>query len=86
MGLEMWFQEDIENAILAAEEASASTASQFGGNPERVAAFREGYRAALVTIALAFGIRPPERSSLAHHRRTIEGTFNRTPLSKGGKR
>lgn len=82
MGLDIWFAEDIRNALLAANEASASTAAVIAevgtspgmrqdspANPVEVGssadllavtmrAYREGYKAALATVALAFGIAP----------------------------
>jgi len=106
MGLDIWFAEDIRNALLAANEASAATAAviaEVGGGPSTdpsagsgrgsgqdsghgssaprqalrqaqgsgqavtdstellavsLRAYREGYAAALVTVALAFGISP----------------------------
>jgi hypothetical protein len=102
MGLDIWFAEDIRNALLAANEASAATAAVIsevrggasisastasgedsGPNPSTLRqaqdrtqglgkavtdstellavslrAYREGYKAALVTVALAFGITP----------------------------
>ena len=93
MGLDIFFLEDIRNAILAANEASASTAeaatSQDAqtldliaerlreklpagtsqvlldalhtaavGNADTLKHYRRGYRAALVTLALAFGLSP----------------------------
>ena len=107
MGLDIWFAEDIRNALLAANEASAATAAvmaEVGGGPSTprparddagsvpsppagqavtdstelltvsLRAYREGYKAALATVALAFGIAPqaialrqacPERSRRA---------------------
>lgn len=88
MGLDIWFAEDIRNALLAANEASAATAAvmaTMGGRSQTVTdsadllavslrAYREGYKAALATVALAFGIAPqaiaprqacPERSRRA---------------------
>ena len=58
MSLNMWFQDDIENALRAAEVASAATVAVLGetGNPEVVRAYRQGYRAALAVVAQAFGI------------------------------
>ena len=98
MGLDIWFAEDIRNALLAANEASAATAAviaEVGGGPSTdsgqgpstlrqalrqaqdrtqgsgqavigstellavsLKAYREGYAAALATVALAFGISP----------------------------
>ncbi|TEU16449.1 MAG: hypothetical protein E3J21_10680 [Anaerolineales bacterium] len=98
MGLDIWFAEDIRNALLAANEASAATAAvmaEVGGGPSTprqarddagsgpgpstvgqtqgsgqavtdstellavsLRAYREGYKAALTTVALAFGIAP----------------------------
>ena len=59
MGLDIWFREDILNALKAAEQASATTAAAMenvAGDPRYLRAYREGYRAALVTVATAFGI------------------------------
>ncbi len=94
MGLDIWFAEDIRNALLAANEASAATAAviaEVGGSSSAssstgsgqgpsalrqaqdlgqtvtdstgllavtLRAYREGYKAALATVALAFGIAP----------------------------
>ena len=61
MGLDVWFREDVLNALLAADQASAATVAAVGNDvldPATVRAFRQGFRAALVTVALAFGIAP----------------------------
>jgi hypothetical protein len=93
MGLDIWFREDLRNAILAANEASNATAeaatSQDArtldliaeklreelpegtsrvlldalhaaavGNVDVIRHYRRGYRAALATLALAFGLCP----------------------------
>ncbi|MBC7249298.1 MAG: hypothetical protein H5T62_03365, partial [Anaerolineae bacterium] len=69
MGLDIWFREDILHALQAADQASATTAAALEhalggaegtgvGDPRYLRAYREGYRAALVTVAIAFGIEP----------------------------
>ena len=68
MGLDIFFLEDIRNALLAADHATSSTAKMAYGVrddeelPEvravALKAYMEGYRAALVTIALSFGLSP----------------------------
>lgn len=61
MGLDIHFSEDIRNALLAADEASSSTArvcAAVGGDQVSLRAYLEGYRAALTTVALAFGLSP----------------------------
>lgn len=93
MGLDVWFAEDIRNAILAADEATSATAevarSQKAqtldliteklreelpegtsqvlldalhqaaiGNMNALRYYRQGYKAALTTLALAFGLAP----------------------------
>ena len=74
MGLDIWFREDILRALRAAEQASATTvaaielalAGSTGGqgagvvDPRYLHAYREGYRAALITMATAFGITQPD--------------------------
>ncbi len=61
MGLDVWFREDIAAALLAAEQASAMTVAAIGcevADPVTVRAYRQGFRAALATIAVAFGLEP----------------------------
>lgn len=72
MGLDIWFTEDIRNALRAANEASAATAAVIAevvGEAQSpstewlavsLRAYRQGYMAALATVALAFGIGPQE--------------------------
>lgn len=59
MSLEVFFPNDIRNALLAAEHAS-TTALQAGDADVHAEGYRAGYRAALVTLALAFGVATPE--------------------------
>ncbi len=59
--LDIWFREDILHALQAADQASATTAAAMEsvvGDPRYLCASREGYRAALITVAMAFGIEP----------------------------
>lgn len=65
MGLDIWFTEDVRNALLAADEASLATAGVIVvlGEPDSdqlklIRVYREGYRAALCAVALAFGLKP----------------------------
>jgi hypothetical protein len=61
MGLDIFFTEDVHNALVAAYEASSSTARVYtaaGGDQATLRAYLEGYRAALTTVALAFGLSP----------------------------
>jgi len=67
MGLDIFFLEDIRSALQAADQASTSTArvcatvSGYEASPEAdvtLRAYLEGYRAALTTVALAFGLSP----------------------------
>ncbi|MDY7039657.1 MAG: hypothetical protein SVX38_02205 [Chloroflexota bacterium] len=77
MGLDIWFREDVARAILAAEQASATTAAAMeralsgvegavAGDPQYLQAYREGYKAALVTVATAFGLKSPEDGFSQH--------------------
>jgi hypothetical protein len=68
MGLDIFFSDDIRNALLAADEASASTAAYCPDGPI-LRAYLEGYRAALTTVALAFGLPP---NIIAGRRETLE--------------
>jgi hypothetical protein len=69
MGLDIWFREDVARALLAAEQASSTTVAAMehaldgaegamAGDPRYLQAYREGYKAALVTVATAFGLKP----------------------------
>lgn len=61
MSLDVYFSDDIRNALLAADEASSSTAracAAVGVDQVTLRAYLEGYRAALSTVALAFGLAP----------------------------
>ena len=78
MGLDIWFREDILHALKAAEQASATTAAAMEhalggaegsvvGDARYLRAYREGYKAALVTVAMAFGITPSDNTSGDSH-------------------
>lgn len=64
MGLDIFFAEDVRNALAAANEASSAAAARVADlrlDADAVAnlrAYRDGYKAALCTMALAFGISP----------------------------
>jgi len=71
MSLDIFFIEDIRNTLVAAREASMATArvcAAGGGDLAVLQAYLEGYRAALVTVALAFGLEPATITS----RETLE--------------
>jgi hypothetical protein len=69
MGMDIWFKEDIANILRAADEANLSAlaagedvcmAGVVGGPTlELRGAYRRGFVAALVTLALALGLPPP---------------------------
>ena len=88
MSLDIFFSEDIRNAIQAADEASSSTAkvcAAVGGDPVTLRAYLEGYRAALTTVALAFGLSP---AIITGHQRDILEVEARTvgeALPAGGE-
>ena len=102
MGLDIWFAEDIRNALVAANEASSATAAAVTsqdartldliakklrrelseddqalldalhiaaiGNVDAIRHYRQGYKAALTTVALAFGLSP---AIIAGHQRDV---------------
>ena len=63
MGLEVYYQQDIRNALLAAEQAHSAALMATKKKDDKFAqGYQEGYRAALTTVALAFGLIPgPDR-------------------------
>lgn len=79
MGLGIWFSEDIRNAILAADKAAITTTKCFAEAMTRnqeihpvetvaeIRGFGKGYKAALDTIAVAFGIAPQAITSKDPH-------------------
>lgn len=59
MSADVWLKRDIANALLAAYQAARETSCAIGGaDPVRTASFHAGYRSALSTVALFFGIAP----------------------------
>ena len=60
MSLDVWFQQDIQNTLLALHSAQVSQpSSQEPSNTcaeRECAAYRAGFQAALKSVALAFGI------------------------------
>lgn len=61
MALEVYCPQDIRNALLAAEQASNAALIAVGEEQNEFArGYEAGYRAALATIALAFGLIRPE--------------------------
>ena len=68
MSLDIWFREDIKNIILAAEQANVQPLEAGLGStdpqlqkacPEcKRRIYHQGFRAALSTLALAFGLAP----------------------------
>ena len=56
MSLEVYYPQDILNAILAAEQSNSQALQAANGQEEFAKGYEAGYRAALNTIALAFGL------------------------------
>jgi hypothetical protein len=82
VGLEVYYPTDIRNALLAAEQAANATAKAIGSPQSRTspgtgqedpfsAGFLTGYRAALTTLALAFGLTAHPEPSLPERRTTL---------------
>jgi hypothetical protein len=59
MSADVWFKRDIANALLATYQAARETSYAIGNNDTvRTASFHAGYRSAISTMALFFGISP----------------------------
>jgi len=55
----VWMKQDIANALLATYQGAMETSYAIGGDDTvRTAAFHAGYRSAISTLALFFGIAP----------------------------
>lgn len=81
--LDIYCREDIANALLAAEEASSATAAvmlDMVEDPARLRVYREGYCAALTTVALAFGLSP--RDGDRRPEITFKATFDILSIEK----
>jgi len=59
MSADVYFKRDIANALLATYQSARETAYAIGSDDTaRVAMFHAGYRSAISTLALFFGISP----------------------------
>jgi hypothetical protein len=66
MGLEVYYPADICNALLAAEQAVNATALATGNQDDPfTSGYLTGYRAALTTLALAFGLAAKQAQALS---------------------
>lgn len=69
MGLEVYYPADIGNALLPAEQAVNATADAARNDDDPfTAGFLTGYRAALTTLALAFGLAVRSKTPLVERR------------------
>jgi len=62
MGMDLWFRADVARILQASYEAMCSTAAVAGDDlagSERAAGYRQGFGAALRTVAMAFGLTDP---------------------------
>jgi len=62
MGMDLWFRADVARILQATYEAMCSTAAVAGDDlagSERAAGYRQGFGAALRTVAMAFGLTDP---------------------------
>lgn len=69
MSADVYFKRDIANALLATYQSARETSYVIGcDDTERLAVYHAGYRSAISTLALFFGIAPgavlPEESPL----------------------
>jgi hypothetical protein len=73
VALDVWFKLDIQNALRAAEQASGAALRVAGDEQDPyVAGFQAGYRAALATIALAFGLMPTSPELVSQPQGSVE--------------
>ena len=72
MGMDIFFKEDIANALAAAEQAASAVGAY--SDDERAVAFLAGWRSALRTLAAAFGLSPATLTADFEPARTTEST------------
>lgn len=59
MSADVWFKRDIANALLATYQSAQEAVNVIGTtDTQRIAVFQAGYRSAISTLALFFGISP----------------------------
>jgi hypothetical protein len=81
MTLDVWYKSDVQNVLSAAEQASgAALRAASNRDDPYVAGYQAGYRAALVTVALAFGLvssrpNPTDQQRLAAQETIAEGAW-----------
>lgn len=64
MGLDMWFREDVARLLASTREAMTRSLGAVSPlDAEAADAYRQGFDDALETLAVAFGVRPPGRTS-----------------------
>jgi len=69
VGLNVYYPSDVRNALLAAEQAvNAATDAAGDQDDPFTAGFLAGYRAALTTLALAFGLPAAQQAGLVPDR------------------
>lgn len=59
MGMEIWYREDVQQVLKAADLGCRTALAEIGAlglNVEQLAAYRRGYEAALTVVAAGFGI------------------------------
>lgn len=72
MGLQIFYPTDIRNALLAAEQAVNATTDAAGDQDDPfTSGFLTGYRAALTTLALAFGLATWPESPLREQKTSL---------------
>ena len=84
MALDVWYKSDIQNVLSAAEQACRAALGAAGDDDDPfVAGYEAGYRSALVTVALAFGL---VRASGRHQTRTRPLTDDSLASASGSLR
>ena len=73
MALEVYYPQDIRNALLAAQQANDAAFEAVAVTDDNTAAFRRGYHAALMTLALAFGLVPSSNFGVENEAQDIRG-------------
>ena len=62
MGLDLWFRDDVARILRASHEAMSVTAEAVANGEigsERAEGYKQGWSAALNTVAMAFGLNEP---------------------------
>ena len=84
MSLDVWYKSDIQNALSAAERACSAALGAAGSDGDLfVTGYGAGFRSALMTVALAFGLVPTPTQAHQGSERLADGSWQYSSAQEG---